>query len=213
MKVRWRNTSTASLPCRPTSPSPISLANLKYPIGNSSLPDQNNNPTTIRVDHRITPRDNFYAKANWNTQTSSFLGTSSLSVLSTGASTGVPTTNNAANVSYLQMQGWGGALGETPLSLPPFRRDAAEQGLAHFQAPSTARPTSSRTGPRCSAYRIPIRRSAGPIIQGVGTNFATYIEGDNRRALSDGIMTAQQNYTWIKNNHTIQFGWTYHDEV
>ena len=26
-------------------------------------------------------------------------------------------------------------------------------------------------------------------------------------------MTGQQNYSWIKNNHTIQFGWTFHDEV
>jgi hypothetical protein len=52
-----------------------------------------------------------------------------------------------------------------------------------------------------------------PNIQSVGTNFTNYIEGDNRRFISSTITTAQQNYSWIKNNHSLQFGWTYHDEV
>ena len=52
-----------------------------------------------------------------------------------------------------------------------------------------------------------------PSILNVGTNFAQYVEGDNRRALGSTITNAQQNYTWVKGTHTIQFGWAWHDEV
>src|ERR1035441_7445158 len=60
---------------------PNIAANIKYSIGNSSIPNTQNNPTTIRVDHRLTSKDNFFAKANWSTQLSWFLGTTSLSSL------------------------------------------------------------------------------------------------------------------------------------
>src|ERR1019366_2366128 len=84
---------------------PNIATNLKYSIGNSSLPNQNNNPMVVRMDHRFGNRDNFFAKANWNTQLSWFLGTSSTN--------SAPTPNNAANVTYLAMQGWGAAISET----------------------------------------------------------------------------------------------------
>jgi hypothetical protein len=187
--------------------------NLKHPIGNSSLPSQNNNPTTVKVDHRITSKDNFYAKANWSNSTSWFLGTSSLSVQSTGSSVGVPTTDNAANVTYLQMQAWGGALGETHVFSSTLFVETLLNKSWLTSKTIDGPPGAQQNWAAVLGLPNPYGQIGWPNIQGVGTNFTTYIEGDNRRALSDGAMTGQQNYTWIKNNHTIQFGWTFRDEI
>ena len=187
--------------------------NLKYAIGNSSLPGQNNNPTTVKVDHRFTDKDNFFAKANWNTMTSSYLGTSSLSVLSTGASTGVPTTNNAANVSYLQMQGWGGAMGETHTFSPTLFVETLLNKAWLTSSTIDGPPNQQQNWSGVLGLPNPYGQIGWPNLQNVGSNFTTYIEGDNRRALSSGIMNASQNYTWIKENHTFQFGWNFHDEI
>jgi hypothetical protein len=92
---------------------PNIASNLKYSVPNNLLgASQNNNPTTIKIDHRFSANDNFYAKANWNVQPYWYLGTS--------ATTGVPTTNNAANLTYQAFRGWGGALGETHVFSPTF---------------------------------------------------------------------------------------------
>src|ERR1035438_950603 len=100
-KVRWRSTFIASprLPTDNTEPNIAS--NLKFSVPSNSLgASQNNNPVTIKIDHRFAPGDSFYAKANWNTQPYWYPGTS--------ASSGVPTTNGAANLTYQMFQGWGG---------------------------------------------------------------------------------------------------------
>ena len=187
--------------------------NLKHSIGNSSLPSQNNNPTTVKVDHKITSKDNFYAKANWSNSTSWFLGTSSLGTNSTGGSTGVPTTDNAANVTYLQMQSWGGALGETHVFSATFFVETLLNKTWLTSKTIDGPPTAQQDWASVLGLPNPYGQIGWPNIQGVGTNFSTYIEGDNRRALSAGLSTLQQNYTWIKNNHTIQFGGTIHDEI
>jgi hypothetical protein len=44
---------------------PNITSNLKYPFGTSGLANINDNPTTIRVDHRIGAGDSFFAKTNW----------------------------------------------------------------------------------------------------------------------------------------------------
>jgi hypothetical protein len=192
---------------------PNIASNLKYSIGNSSLPSQNNNPTTIKIDHRITAKDNFYAKANWSTTTSWFLGTSSLGANSVGGSTGVPTTNNAANVTYLEMQGWGGALGETHVFSSTFFVETLLNKAWLTSKTIDGPPGMQQDWATYLGLPNPYGQIGWPNLQSVGTNYSTYIEGDNRRALSSGIMTGQQNYTWIKNNHTIGFGGTFHDEI
>ena len=184
---------------------PNIATNLKYSIGNSSLPSQNNNPITIKVDHRLTSKDNFYAKANWGNQLNWFLGTS--------GSTGVPTTNSEANVTYLQVQSWGGALGETHAFSPTLFVESLLNKSWLITKTIDGPPTAQKDWASVLGLPNPYGEVGWPNIQNVGSNFTQYIEGDNRRFLSSGIMTAQQNYTWIKNNHTFGFGWTWHDEV
>jgi hypothetical protein len=186
---------------------PNIATNVKYSIGNSSLPNQNNNPTTIRVDHQFTGRDNFFAKANWNTQLSWFLGTSSLSGLD------IPTTNNAANVTYLAMQGWGGALSEIHRFSDTFFVETLLNKAWLTSKTIDGAPDAQQNWASFLGLPNPYGQIGFPNLTSVGANYSSYIEGDNRRFLSSGIMTGQQNYSWIKNNHTIQFGWTYHDEI
>ncbi|MGQ9919541.1 MAG: hypothetical protein ACUVS7_19265, partial [Bryobacteraceae bacterium] len=50
----------------------------------------------------------------------------------------------------------------------------------------------------------------GPAILNVG--FMNYVEGDNRRMLRTLVTNAEQNYTYIRGTHNIQFGWRYHKE-
>jgi hypothetical protein len=186
---------------------PNIASNLKYAIGNSSLPSSNNNPTVIRVDHRFTDHDNFFAKANWNSQTSWFLGTTSLTDLY------VPTTNKAANVTYLPMQGWAGALSETHVFSPTFFVETLLNRNWSTSKTMDGPPNQQQNWAALLGLPNPYGEIGWPNVQGVGTNFTNYIEGDNRRFISSTITTGQQNYSWIKNSHTIQFGWTYHDEV
>ena len=184
---------------------PNITANLKYAFGSSSLPNQTNNPITVRVDHRFSAKDNFFAKANWGSQISWFLGTS--------GSTGVPTTNYEANVTYLPMQTWGAAFSETHVFSPTLfvenLLNKTWQTTKTIDGPSGAQ----KDWASVLGLPNPYGQIGFPNVTSVGTNYTQYIEGDNRRFLSSGIMTAQQNYTWIKDNHTIQFGWTWHDEV
>ena len=184
---------------------PNIASNLKYSIGSGSSTNQNNNPTVIRVDHRFTDKDNFFAKANWNTQVIWDLGS--------GSGTGVPTTNNAANITYVPMQGWGGALSETHVFSSTLFVETLLNKVWQTTKTMTGAPDAQQNWSAVLGLPNPYGEIGWPNIQGVGTNFTTYTEGDNRRFLSSGIMTGQQNYTWIKNNHTFQFGWTFHDEV
>jgi hypothetical protein len=167
----------------------------------------NNNPIVIRVDHRFSDRDNFFAKANWNNQTSWFLGTTSLSDLY------VPTTNKAANVTYLPMQAWAGAISETHVFSPTFFVESLLNRNWSTSKTMDGAPNQQQNWAAVLGLPNPYGEIGWPNIQTVGTNFSNYIEGDNRRFISSTITTAQQNYSWIKNNHTVQFGWTYHDEI
>ena len=186
---------------------PNIAANLKYSIGNSSLPNMQNNPTTIKVDHRLTSKDNFFAKANWSTQLSWFLGTTSLSSLY------VPTTGGEANVTYLPMQSWAAALSETHVFSTTLFVETLLNKTWQTTKTINGAPGAQQNWATVLGLPNPYGQIGWPNIQTVGTNFTQYIEGDNRRFLSSGIMNLQQNYTWIKNNHTIAFGGGWHDEV
>jgi hypothetical protein len=191
------------LPTDTTEPNITS--NLKYAIGYGNVLSQNNNPTTIRVDHRFTNKDNFFAKANWGTQLSWFLGGSSTA--------SAPTTNSAANVTYLPMQVRGGALSETHVFSDTFFVETLLNKVWQTTKTMTGPPDQQQNWAAVLGLPNPYGQIGWPNLTSVGASFSTYIEGDTRRFLSSGIMTGQQNYTWIKNNHTIQFGWTFHDEI
>ena len=185
---------------------PNIASNLKVSVPSNSLgASQNNNPATIKIDHRFTAGDNFYAKANWNKQPYWYLGTS--------GTTGVPTTNDAANLSYQMFQGTGGALSETHVFSPTFFVETLVNKVWQTVKIFTGPPDAQQNWSAVLGLPNPYGQIGWPNLTSVGTNFSTYIEGDNRRFLSSGVMTGQQNYSLIKNNHTLQFGWNYHDEV
>jgi hypothetical protein len=179
--------------------------NRKDSFPNSGTPDQNNNPMVVRFDHRFTAKDNFFAKANWNNQMNWYLSTSkTVSV--------VPSTY-AAGVAYTPMQGWGGALSETHVFSDTFFVESLLNKSWLLSDTMTGPPSNQKNWSAVMGLPNPYGEIGWPDLTNIGSNFSPYYEGDNRRGLSSGIMTAQQNYSWIKNNHTIQFGWTFHDEI
>ena len=98
----------------PTDPgaNPLVTTNLKVAVPTNGSPNLSDNPTTIRVDHRISERDNFFVKVNGGRRITNFLGT--------GGCTGAPTANNEANVTHLPMQAISGALSWTHLFSSSF---------------------------------------------------------------------------------------------
>jgi hypothetical protein len=182
---------------------PNVTSNLKYPFGTSGFANFNDNPTTIRVDHRLGDRDSFFAKTNWGQRTSYFQGT--------GSSTGVPTANLQANVTYLLMNAHGAAFNETHIFSSTFfvenLLNRTWQTSQTIDGPAGAQQNWAQQ----LGLPNPYGQIGWPSILSVA--FTEYVEGDNRRALSSTITNAQQNYSWIKGTHTIQFGWAWHDEV
>jgi hypothetical protein len=177
---------------------PNITTNLKYAFGTSGLPNQNNNPVTIRVDHRISSKDNFFAKVNWGSQISWFLGTS--------GSNGVPTTNYEANVTYLPMKSTGAALSDTHVFSSAFFVESLLNKTWQTTQTIDGPPNAQQDFAKVLGLPNPFGQIGFPNITSIG--FSNYIEGDNRRFLASGIMTAAQNYTWIKGRHTFQFGWS-----
>jgi hypothetical protein len=182
---------------------PNITTNLKYAFATSGLANVNDNPTTIRIDHRLGERDSFFVKTNWGQRNSYFQGT--------GASTGVPTANLEANVTALVMTSYGAALSETHI----FSNTLFVETLLN----RTWQTSKTIDGPVNAQANFaqqlglpnPYGQIGWPSILNVA--FTQYVEGDNRRALGSTITNAQQNYSWIKNTHTIQFGWAYHYET
>ena len=194
--------SITQLPTDNTEPNIAS--NLKLPFPGGPVQDQNNNPTTIKIDHRITSKDNFYAKANWNSLLYWFVA---------GSGGNAPTTNNAANVTYLPMVAKGAALGETHVFSPALFVETLLNKVWQTTNTMTGAPDQQKDWASFLGLPNPFGQIGFPNLNSVGTSYSVYGEGDNRRFLSTGITNAQQNYTWIKNNHTFGFGWTFHDEV
>ena len=182
---------------------PNITTNLKYAFATNGLANVNDNPTTIKVDHRFGQQDSFFAKANWGRRDSYFQGT--------GSSTGVPTANLEANVTSLAMSSWGAALSETHI----FANSLFVETLLNrtWQTSRTVNgPIDAQTNwAQKLGLPNPFNQIGWPSILNVA--FTQYVEGDNRRALGSTITNAQQNYSWIKGTHTIQFGWAYHYET
>jgi hypothetical protein len=184
---------------------PNITGNLNRPFGTNGLANTNDDPTTIRIDHQITSNDHFFAKSNWGTRTSYFQGT--------GSSTGVPTTNLAANVTYLPMQSWGAAFSETHIFRPGFFVESLLNRTWQTTQTLDGPPSLQQNWAATLGLPNNFEQIGWPSILNVGTNYTQYVEGDNRRALGSTVTNAQQNYSWIKGPHTLQFGMAWHDEV
>ena len=179
---------------------PLVANNLKAIVATNGFPNLSHNPTTIRIDHRFTERDNFFIKVNGGRRTTNFIGT--------GGTTGVPTTNKEANVTYLPMDAISGALSWTHVFSPKF--------FAETLVNRTWQGTRTVTGPEDKDWAKdlglpnPLSEIGWPNITSVG--FVNYIEGDNRRALHSIITNFEQNYTLVRGKHNIQFGGRFQHE-
>lgn len=176
---------------------PAVTTNLKYAFATNGLANVDDNPTTIRLDHRFNQNDNFFVKTNWGSRLSYFQGT--------GSSTGVPTANLEANVTYLPMTSYGAALSETHVFTSNFFVETLLNRT--WQKTQTLDGPVQRNWAQTLGLPNPYGQIGWPSILNDGSGFTQYVEGDNRRALSSTITNAQQNYSLIKGTHTIQFGW------
>jgi hypothetical protein len=181
---------------------PLVSTNLKMAVPTNGFPNTNDNPTTVRIDHRFTERDNTFLKVNGGKRPAYFLGTAS--------NNGAPTANNEANVTYLTFESIAGAMSWTHVFSPNF---FVETLVNRSWINST-----TVTGPKFVDYPAqlglpnPYGEIGWPNLVNLGLTNYTYIEGDNRRALYSMVTNAEQNYTWVKGTHNIQFGGRYHHE-
>lgn len=183
--------------------SPVITTNYKVAVPTNGNPSFSDNPTTIKVDHRLSERDNFFVKTNGGRRIAWFQGT--------GSGTGAPTINNEANTTYLPMQAIAGVVSWNHVFGPAF--------FVETLAAQTWQSTKTVTGPtgdqRNWAQILGLPNPYGeigfPNITSMG-NLMTYTEGDNRRALTSQILSLQQNYNYIRRTHNIQFGWSLYTE-
>ncbi len=179
---------------------PLVANNLKMVVPTSGLPNLSDNPTTFRIDHRFTEKDNVFLKGNGSTRLAHFMATS--------GSTGAPTANQEANTTYLPVRGRSAVISWIHTFSPHF--------FVETLANRTWQITRTVTGPVDKDWSkelgLPNPRGeiGWPNITGVG--FMNYIEGDNRRQLYSMISNLEQNYSLIRRTHNLAFGFRYHDE-
>lgn len=180
--------------------SPVTTTNLKVAVPTNGNPNLSDNPTTVRLDHRFSEKDNAFLKVNGGRRSAYFLGT--------GTGTGAPTANNEANVTYLSMQAIAGALSWTHVF---SSRLFVETLVNHvWQSTKTVTGPEQKNWAQDLGLPNPYGEIGWPNITSL--SFMTYTEGDNRRALTSRILNAEQNYSLVRGTHTIQFGWRYHRE-
>ncbi|MBI1766486.1 MAG: TonB-dependent receptor [Acidobacteria bacterium] len=188
---------------------PLVANNLKMPVATNAFPNRNDDPTSVRIDHRFTEKDNFFIKASGGRIYSNFLGTAT--------NNGAPTANQEANVTYLPMAGIQGAMSWTHTFSPAFFVETLFS--RNWQSTRTiAGPVDNQKDyAKELGLPNPFGEIGFPILANMGfttapANNYTYQEGDNRRALYSIISHLEQNYTWVKKRHNIQFGGSFHNE-
>jgi hypothetical protein len=181
---------------------PLVASNLKMAVPTNAFPNTNDNPTTARIDHRFTEKDDFFIKVNGSKRPAYFIGTA--------GNNGVPTANNEANVTYLTFDSIAAAARWAHTFSPGFY---VETLLNRSWINST-----TVTGPEFVDYPKqlglpnPFGEIGWPNVTGTGLTNYNYIEGDNRRALYSIVTNIDQNYTLVKGTHNIQFGGRFHHE-
>jgi hypothetical protein len=179
---------------------PLVTTNLKYVVATNGLPNQSNNPTTVRLDHRFSANDNIFVKFNGGTLHTNFQGT--------GSATGAPTTNMEANQTFLLMDAITGALSWTHLFGPTFFMET--NGNRTAQSTKTVNGPQQQDWSKFLGLPNPNGEIGWPALQNLG--FMNYVEGDNRRQLRSLVDNWEQNFTNVRGTHNIQFGWRYHRE-
>ncbi|MBL8232422.1 MAG: TonB-dependent receptor [Bryobacterales bacterium] len=179
---------------------PVVANNLKMVVPTNGFPNLSDNPLTIRVDHRFTNKDNVFFKLNGGTRRADFMGT--------GGTTGAPTANKEANVTFLPVRGRSAAISW----IHTFGPSLFVETLANrtWQISRTVTGPVDKDWSKELGLPNPLGEIGWPNITSAG--FMNYVEGDNRRQLYSMISNLEQNYTYIKRTHNIAFGFRYHHE-
>jgi hypothetical protein len=186
---------------------PLVANNLKVPVATNGFPNRNDDPTTVRLDHRFTEKDNSFIKVNGGKINSDFLGTAS--------GNGAPTANKEANVTFLPMSAIAGALSWTHTFSPSFFVETLFNRTWQSTQTITGPVGAQKDWSKELGLPNPFGEIGFPNMTSMGLAGAanySYIEGDNRRALYSIITHLEQNYTWVKKTHNIQFGGLFHNE-
>jgi hypothetical protein len=173
---------------------------LKVVVPTNAYPNFSDTPATVRLDHRVWERDNFFVKFNGGRRSAFFLGT--------GGSTGAPTANLEANVTVLPMEAIAGSFSWTHVFSP--RLFVETTGNRTAQTTQTINGLEQKDWAKDLGLPNPFGEIGWPAI--LNTGFMQYVEGDNRRSLRTLVTNAEQNYTLIQGTHNIQFGVRYHKE-
>lgn len=186
----------------PTDPNinPLVATNYRTPVATNGLPNRHDDQNTIRLDHRIGEKDNIWFKVNGGKNRANFLGTA--------GNNGAPTLNNEANVTYLPMEGITGGMSWTHLFSSKFFVETLFNRT--WQSTQTVTGPTSEDFSRQYGLPNPLGEIGFPNITGNG--FMNYIEGDNRRALYTIVTNAEQNFSLLKSNHKIEFGWRWNNQ-
>jgi hypothetical protein len=182
------------------STNPLVTTNLKQVAATNGLPNQSNNPSTVRVDHHFSGNDNIFVKFNGGTLHTNFQGT--------GSNTGAPTNGMEANQTFLLMDAISGAFSWTHLFSAHF--------FMETNGNRTAQSTKTVNGPLQQDWSAllklpnPFGEIGWPALQNL--DFMNYVEGDNRRMLRSLVDNVEQNFTYIRGTHNIQFGWRFFRE-
>lgn len=179
---------------------PLVTDNLRMVVPTNAFPNLSDNPTTLKIDHRFSNKDNVFIKLNGGTRSAHFIGTST--------STGAPTKNFEANTTYLPVRGRSLATSW----IHTFSSGFFVETLANrtWQISRTVTGPVDKNWSKELGLPNPLDEIGWPNI--TGTGFMSYIEGDNRRQLYSMISNFEQNYSLIKRTHNIAFGFRYHDE-
>ncbi len=179
---------------------PVVANNLKAVVPTSGFPNLSDNPLTMKFDHRISERDNFFIKLNGGTRNAYYTGTST--------ATGAPTRNLEANTTFLPVKGKALAMSWIHTFSTSFFMETLANRTWQF--------TRTVTGPvdKNWSQELGLPNPAGeigwPAI--TSTGFMSYVEGDNRRQLYSMVSNLEQNFTLIRGKHNFQFGYRFHDE-
>ena len=181
---------------------PIVTANYQAAVPTNGLPNLSDDPTAIKLDHRLNDTNNVFLKVNGGHRHTNFQGTG------TSPLTGAPTLDGAANVTYLPMDAITAAFSFTHVFTPTLFVETNINNT--WQATQTITGAVQKNWSSDFGLPNPYGDIGFPNITSV--QFMNYVEGDNRRGLHSNIFNLQQNYTWVKGKHNLQFGGGAHRE-
>ena len=187
------------LPNDPTV-NPLIANNYKTAVATSGAPNRHDDQNVIRLDHRFSDKDNAFFKVQGGKMRANFIATA--------GNTGAPTLGNEANVTYLPMESLVGSLSWTHLFSSKFFVETLVN--RNWQSTETVTGPEQKDFSRSYGLPNPLSEIGFPSIANNG--FMNLIEGDNRRALYTIVSNVEQNYSFIKSNHNIQFGGRWHSE-